>query len=394
MRPLLIAFVELKIYIRDARALAFSLLLPIALLLIMWGAFSDTGRFHGAATVVDLDHSPESTQLIDALRSVNGLTIELVSESKADAWLDQSARQMVTVIPKGFGEAIRSGSGKAQIQFRERGGGGQKGQVVSFIVRAVADQLAEQGLVAHETTKVLHADTLPQAQIQNAVAQVLKTQQDRPPVTVLTRAAGATNNMLDIFFPGLITMIIMLVVTIRSQVLVEERRSGTLERLLVTRVSAYGILTGKFLANAARAYIQVLVLVTLGYFLLRTFGFATYLQLLLFGIVLSISAASVGMALAAVVRTREQATWTGATVTMVMAVAGGSFIAIPSSGFFHFVSYLSLNRYGNQALQAIVDRGDTIAQHGFEVAVLGGVAVVLMLVSAPFFQFVEHRARR
>lgn len=393
MRPLLIALVELKIYVRDARALAFSLVLPIALLLVMWGAFSGSGHFHGTATVVDLDHSPESAQLIAALRSVNGLSVELVSEAKANGWLDQSAREMVTVIPKGFGQAIRSGDGTAQIQFRERGGGGQEGQVVSSIVRAVTDQMAERAMVTRQTTQVMGSNGPSQSAIQSAVSQVLQSQQANPAVSVLTHTVGTTTSTLDIFFPGLITMITMLAITIRSQVLVEERQSGTLERLLLSRASPYGIFAGKFLSNTVRAFTQVIVLVTLGYFLLGTFGIGTYLQLLLFGLVLSISVASVGMALAAVVRTREQATWTGATVTLVMAVAGGSFIAIPSSGFFHFISYLTLNRYGNQALQAIVEHGDTVAQHGFEVAVLLGVAVVLTLVSAPLFEFVEHRAR-
>ena len=67
MRPLLIALLELKRYVRDPGQLGFSLLLPVALVAVMVGAFGGTTTFRGTATVVDLDGSDSSRALLDRI---------------------------------------------------------------------------------------------------------------------------------------------------------------------------------------------------------------------------------------------------------------------------------------------------------------------------------------
>jgi len=54
VRPLLIALLQVRIYLRDKAELAFSLLLPIAIFALSYGAFGEL-QFRGTAYVVNED---------------------------------------------------------------------------------------------------------------------------------------------------------------------------------------------------------------------------------------------------------------------------------------------------------------------------------------------------
>ena len=61
------------------------------------------------------------------------------------------------------------------------------------------------------------------------------------------------------------TMFVLFAVNLTAQALVDERRRGTLERLLATRLTAGELFTGKFLAYTARGFVQTLILMLLAY---------------------------------------------------------------------------------------------------------------------------------
>jgi len=385
VRPLLIALLELKRYVRDRGQLAFSLLLPVALVAVMVGAFGGTTSFRGTATVVDLDESSYSRELLDRIKAVDGVKLELVDEAKATRWLDGSARLMVTVIPWGFGAALEDPATLPVVEFRMRGNAGQEGQVVASIVQGVVERMASEAALQHRVESAMKGSGASAGDIRQAVAQALEAEAANPAITVAEEETGGGDDPVSLFLPGIITMITMFAVTMTAGTLTEERRLGTLERILTTRVSVGELFTGTFLANFARGSLQVLILITLGWAVFRSFGPVAYAEMLVVGALLVACAGAVGVLIAGVARTPDQATWAGVTVTLTMAVFGGSFFEIPESGVFKTISFLSINRYGNLPLKGLMGQGEHLGSYVTELVVLAGIAAVVLVIARPLF---------
>lgn len=89
LRPLAIAWIELKRFAADRGALAFGIALPIALFALMYGAFGQGVSFSATAHMVDLDGGPVAAELIERLSDVEGLAVETLTEAEADEALDR-----------------------------------------------------------------------------------------------------------------------------------------------------------------------------------------------------------------------------------------------------------------------------------------------------------------
>src|SRR5512147_2891415 len=122
---------EVRDFLRDKGDLAFSLVLPILIFALMYGAFGNNINFNGTAYIVNEDPGGKySTQLIQQLGKYNGLTVQLLSAEDADSKLSRSAILMAVFIPSGFSEKLSSNQ-PVQIVFKQRGNGGTEGQIVT-----------------------------------------------------------------------------------------------------------------------------------------------------------------------------------------------------------------------------------------------------------------------
>ena len=90
-RPILLALLEVKRFLADRGALAFSIALPIVLFALMLGVFGGEASFNDTAHVVDLDGGDAARELIERIEDVEGLDVRLYTEAKLDDALDRSA---------------------------------------------------------------------------------------------------------------------------------------------------------------------------------------------------------------------------------------------------------------------------------------------------------------
>ena len=388
-----LAYIEVKRYFRDPGALGLSLALPIALLALMLGAFGSDPSFNGTATVVDLDRTPESARFIELIEQNPGVDVEMMEEEQADRLLDRSARLLVTVIHEGYGEEVARGGSSPLLEFRQRGSGGDEGSIMASMVRGAASKHA-----AEEQAKRLVASSaadqgldVTEAEIDDAVESAIERQSETPFIGVEVEKSGETTSPFNIFFPGILTMMVMFAVTLNAISIVEERLDGRLERLLISGSGLNGIFAGKFLAGLVRGFLQAFILATLGWAVFRSFGPSDYGAMLVIVAVLTAFTSAVGMAIASVVRTREQANWSAVIITMVMATVGGSFFEPASGGILDIIGKVSPLSYGNDALRTILGDTGNLGAVWVEIAVLGGLAVVLLVVSRWLFSALQGR---
>ena len=386
-RPFDIAYVELKRYIADRLSLAFGILLPIVLFALMYGAFGGEATFNATAHVSDLDRGAMSQALIERLEQVKGLDVELYTEREINQALDDSSVVYAAVIPADFTENLEAGR-PTGITFRRRGSGGDEGQIVASIIRGIAQDIASESYVRSVVIDAVKDSNVPRSVVDQAVDEAKRLSAANPPVAVRSEVIGGEEDAYRVnrVLPGILVMILMLAVTLSAQTLVEERRSGTLERLLTTQLTSNQLFLGKFLAGITRAMFQAVVLLGLAFIVLRPGGLDAFLLTLAVSLLLAAAVSAIGLVISALARTRDQASWAAVSVTMFMTVFGGTFFDLVPGSALEMLSRFTLNRYAIDAIGGVVDGAESLTAQGTELAVMGGVTVVGLLAARLLFR--------
>ncbi len=378
-RALFVGLLELRRYLADRGELAFGIALPIALFALMHATWAGGASFNGTVHVVDADGGAVTAEILERLDAIEGLSVERLDAGEASARLERSAILTAVVFPAGFSEAVAAGEGAA-VLIRQRGSGGQEGQIAASIARSVTQRVAAE----HEARAAVSAAVadigVGADRAAETVDRLIAEGAAAPAVVVESRESGGGSEFADRMMPGILVMFLMFAVTLSSQAVVDDRRLGTLERLLTTRLTLWEMFAGRFLAGVLRALFQTLVLLSLGFAVLGLGGPALYGQVLVFCLLISAAVSAIGLAIGALCTSRDQAVWASVVVTMFMTVFGGTFF-FALDGAMDALSRVTINRYAIDAIDGMISGGETLAGQGLEAAVVAGFALAALAVA-------------
>jgi ABC-2 type transport system permease protein len=388
MRALYIALNEVRLYLRDKGDLAFSLLLPIVTVALIYAAFGGETQFQVDAYVVDEDNGLYSNVLIDQLEAVDGVDVELLTASEADAKLEDSDVLLALFIPEDFSENLISGQ-PTQLLFKQRGNAGDEGQIVRSIIQGIVGEMNKESGVRSLVGEILQGTGITQGWIETTVQGLLEQERQKPVVTVTESTPGEEASDFETqFLPGIVTMYVLFAVAMTARVIVEERRKGTLERLLSTRLSVGQLFLGKFLANMSRGFVQTLILLVLSYIVFQMFTPLTFVESLVIALVFTAAASAIGLIIASIARSEEGASWIGVVFSVICFMFGGTFFTIPEGSAFYALSRISINTYANDSFNTILAEGGSLADVGSNLIILVGVMVVGLVLSRLLFRVV------
>lgn len=388
-RPFLIGLREVKSFVADLGALAFALALPLIMVGLMIAAFGDEVTFSGTAYIVDADEGEYARALVDGLESIDGLSVEMLDKDDADDRIERSAILMYTEIPAGFSQAIDTGEQADVVQY-QRGGGGQEGQIVSSMIRGTLQGLTQERDLRDRTSQMLaQLDVEPDAgQLDQQVATSLGTLNSDPAVDVVTVRPGDDEpaDLAASLFPRITAWMVLFTVAIGAQSFVLERRTGTLERLLTTRLTRNELFIGKWIAYFLRASVQFLVLFVIAAFVFDFFTVSSWLNAVIFGFIATAAVSSIGLVIATLVKTENQAVWGAVFFTMAMAVFGGTFFESGAVEVFGAISRFTVTWWINTGFDALLLDRDGLGAVLPSIMVLLGIAVVGLVVSRLLFR--------
>jgi len=250
----------------------------------------------------------------------------------------------------------------------------------------MAEDMNREFQVRSQVSRAVAGRNIPQESIEITVQKFLEQEDEQPLVGIREEAVGSKPDMVNQFLPGIVTMYVLFAITISARAIVEERRRGTLERLLTTRLSVGQLFMGKFLANISRGFLQTLILLVLSYIVFQLFTPLSFIECLVIALIFAAAASALGMIIASVARSEDAAVWTGVVFTMAMVMVSGTFFAIPEGTILETVSRISINTYANDAFKTIIAEGGSLADVGAELGILAGVAVVALGVSRILFR--------
>jgi ABC-2 type transport system permease protein len=208
----------------------------------------------------------------------------------------------------------------------------------------------------------------------------------QPPMRVVTEkatGAAAGEDAIPSGFaqssPGMMVQFAIFGLITSAMVLVMERKSGALRRLLTTPVNRATVVGGHTLAMFLVVFLQQVLLVIVGQFLFEVNYLQAPLATLTIMVTLSLWAASLGLLIGALA-TREDQVITWSLIAMFLfAALGGAWFPLEVAGeTFATIGHVTPTAWAMDGLQSIVVRGQ-----GLDAVMLP--AGILLLYTAVFF---------
>jgi len=368
---LFISLNEFKLLFRDRPALLMMVAVPIAVITVigfaLGGIYGKSGDFVKIfLPLVDLDKDSLSKSLIEVLKENKSLDLKEVEYEKAYQLVrDENKAAGAIIIPKGF-----------TTSYLDR---------KPFTVRILTDPakgmevMTIKSFVNASAIKLLIKSLPPQL----GLSQVEIKEEN------LTGIKGNISSF-DQNVPGFSIMFIMfgMLVGFSEAIFRERDEDHTFQRLLVAPVSKSSILGGKLLARTVIGMVQMLVLFAFGYF-----AFDISLGNSLSGLFLTIlgvafSASSIGVLVASLSQSREQARSLGTLTILIMSAMGGCWWPLfIEPKWMQKLSHLVMPAWAMDCFFDLMIRGKEI---GDVLPFLGGLylyGIIMLLVGVKLFKF-------
>jgi len=325
----IIAAKDLKIVLRDQNALIMMFLVPMLIIsvsgLALGGNFEQ--NIHISVLVVDLDNDEVSRGLVEFLEEIDILDVDMESNEFAarNRVKDQEYGRLI-IIPMGFTEYVMTGQ-DTELLIIASPTEGSSNTVLEKIVEGYASRISTNVVVV----KTASAYGIP-AHTEEQILEIVDTAEQfvqPPPVDVIIEST--TSNRVEYsaftqYVPGFAVMFLMFTtVQIGSISLIKEHEAGTLRRLVTAPISKAEIIGGKIASTFIRGFVQLTVLIYFGHV---AFGLDLGSDILaLFVLIGAVTMASTGLGVlvAVLVKTADQADSLSLMLVMIMSAVGGSW---------------------------------------------------------------------
>jgi ABC-2 type transport system permease protein len=337
---------------RDRSALMLSFIVPIVFFSIFAGIFGAQKSKTPKTTVLiaDLDRSDPSRRLIEALRRESALDVLLTpkksttpfDEKSAEATVRSGDAPVALIIPKGFGAM--------QIRF-DAPNTGPAFRLLSDSADPIADQVV--GGLLQKTMMM----SMPEMMMNAGVSEVdrwsggLTAQQKATidqnmkgyrafsarPASASPRAQSIiriettdiigqnkANVIAALYAAGIGVMFMLFTASNAGGALLEENESGTLDRILTTRLTLTQLLLGKLAYLWTLGFTQMCVMFLWGALVFRLQLFQHLSGFVIMALTTSLATSAFGLLLASICRTRAQLGAMSTLVVLSLSAIGGS----------------------------------------------------------------------
>ena len=402
MRIFDLASKDIQQVLRDKRSLLFLLAMPVVFTLFMGFAYrsgsnTDSSKVEAIKLgwVNNDPGGPVSEHLLANLGTVDTLQlVQLASETAKQSVTDGSVAGALT-IPAGYSQAVAAG---------------QLSQLT-----LLADTGTARGQSLNQALRAQVVKTMSSVEIGRLGAQALGIPGDASEISQgFSAASGAWNetdnsklikvemavrqaqaqwygdNPFNQASPGMLVMFAIFGLTTSGQVLVQERKSRTLQRMMTTSMRSWEIVAGHTLAMFALVFTQVLLLLVFGQLALGVSYFSNPLGSLLVSIGLCLWIASMGLLIGVVVKDDSQVVVFSLMAMFIFSALGGLWFPLEATrGAFGAIGRLMPSAFAMSGYQNILIRGLGLGSVGMPAAMLFLYALVFFGVAVWLFRKVE-----
>ena len=399
---LAIAWKELQVLFKDRGQLAVLFLMPVMFASVIGSAFG--GGTPGIAVyLVNQDTGPYSDRVEEVLYEVEALRItELETVEQADRQVADGEALAAIVIPADFSQKVDAYE-QTKIQVIVDPTQQQYGGIITGIMNEVVTPVIYQGEIQYGIRTVMNesgafdeADPQVRSAVEAQTMGVVMTQLaemfENPQITVTGEdLEGVETQSLDSAYsytmPSYAVMFAFFIVGTIAASILTEKEEGTFRRLLASPLHRGSIIAGKMLAYMLVVGLQVLMVLGVGSAFFDIPLGDSPLGLVLVTLALALAAASLGMLVAALARTRSQVDAVGMVIGIVLGAVGGAITPIPEEGFLHLLSQFTPHAHAIEGYLKLMSQGAGVVEVLPQVGLLAGVGVLFFLIAMWRFKF-------
>jgi ABC-2 type transport system permease protein len=359
-----IALKDLMQLTRDFKTFMFLLIMPIIFTFLFGYAF---GGFGGSASdsrlpvgYLNKDDRWISQSLHDTLAASSVIRLEEIpSASPADLDLLVADRKLAAavIVPSDYSKTLLAGKSARLIVIADTGSTAWTTIEAEILTAAsridggvrtatiLSDLLGDLTSFRYAFDQTLSAwDEAP-----IAVSEITSSAIQKADNKVATLAHNSPGMMLQFSIAGLLTV---------AQVIVVERKSRTLQRLLTTATRRIHILLGHYLAIFCLIFTQFMLLISFGQFILKVDYLRVPGAILLVAFSAALCISALGLLIGVLAQNEEQAITFSLIPMFVFSGLGGAWVPLEVTGeTFQAIGHLSPVAWAMDGFKNIVVRG-------------------------------------
>jgi ABC-2 type transport system permease protein len=381
--------------LRNRMTFLFLLIMPIAFTLLFGLAFGGSSQPSDSRLPVgllDQDGGAISTNLQTLLAGSTVIRLDTTpgrSETDLAGLVGSNKLAAAVVIPSGYSLSVRSGA-PLKLGFYA-----DPSQVSTATVESELLVVSNRLASAVRTASIATSITNDPATFDPALTQALAAWQN-PPIKVsvtsgvsakpqnqniLSMAQSSPAMMIQFAIAGLLTA---------ASVIVNERKTRALQRLLTTSTSRFQILLGHYLAIFSIIFVQFLLLMLFGQ-LLHVDYLRLPLATLLVAVATAVCIAALGLLIGVLAKSEEQAIVFSLVPMFVLSGLGGAWVPLEYTGTaFQATGHVSPVAWAMDGFKNITARGLGFSSVLLPVFALVGYALLFFALALWRFQRVSE----
>ena len=352
-------FIQMR---RDRLTLAIMVMIP-AIQLVIFGFAIRTDVRHLHTVVLDESNTAESRRLVEVMQNTGNFDVigRVGSRAELKAAVDRGRASAAVVIPPDFARGLKRGHG-----------------ATAQVIVDAADPMASQSAISG----AMLAGQASAAELAGRRAVSI------PVLDVRVRPWYNPALRSEVYIvPGLVGVLLsMTMILITSLAITRERERGTLEQLIVTPIGKTSMMLGKILPFVLVGYVQMTVILLLGWVLFGVPIRGNVPGLYAVSLLFVLANLGLGLFVSTVARTQAQAMQLSFMLLMPNILLSGFMFpreAMPKP--MQWISAaLPLTHY-LRVLRGILLKGTSVTDLWPEAAILGGMAVVILMLSVARF---------
>jgi ABC-2 type transport system permease protein len=405
---------ELQLILKDGGGLAMFFLFPLLLSSLMGGINVMTNQEDTAAILlhvglVNADTGTFGSELAKAIGEIAEL--EVTTYNTVDAAEEQVAKGEATaaiLIPAEFSSNIGNHI-PTVVDVVVDPGEPQSASIVTGIMNQVVAEVTIWGEVQYGIRSLLEGSGILKeltpveqeavgAQTLGVIMTTLNEMRRTPAIAVESEnmdagedAASWLPTFFAYLFPGFTVMFIFINASWSSESLLTERESGTLRRLLAAPIPRGTVIIGKMLAFLLLSCMQVVVMFTSATIFFDMPLGDSPLALVVVSLVVALTSTSMGMLIAALVKSASKASNAGVIVGMVMSAVGGCIGAraplTRAGGFAGILASLTPQGHAVNAYYSVMTENATLVQVLPQIGIMLAMCAVFYVIAVWRFKF-------
>lgn len=411
---LAVAWNELQILFKDKGSLALIFLLPLLLGSMMGAANVTMGDTEEAiillhVSLVNEDSDIFGAEVAKAIESIDELDVKTYgTAAEAEAQVIEGEAAAAIIIPASFTADINAYT-PTSIEVIVDPGQPESASIVTGIMKQVVDEVTIWGEVQYGIRSILdESGVLAGASVEEqravgaqtlgVIMTALNEMRRTPAIAVVgedlegVESENWVQTFMALMFPGFAVMFIFLNISWSARSLLTEREAGTLRRLLAAPLPRGTVIAGKMLAYTILACLQVLVLFAVAHI---AFGMPlgqSPLGLVVHSLVVALTSAALGMLIAALAKSANQAANTGIILALILAAIGGciNMSAEPvfrSTGFLGTLANLTPHAYAMEGYYSLMAENATLVNVLPQMGIVLAFGAIFFLVAAWRFKY-------